>query len=62
MNWDKFTIKAQEAISEAQKKAEESGHQMIENEHVLLALLKTEGRDYRGDIGEAGGEACFPEE
>ncbi len=40
MNWDKFTIKAQEAISEAQKKAEESGHQMIENEHVLLALLR----------------------
>jgi ATP-dependent Clp protease ATP-binding subunit ClpB len=40
MNLDKFTIKAQEAISEAQKKAEEAGHQMIENEHVLFALLK----------------------
>ena len=40
MKWDKFTIKAQEAISEAQKKAEESGHQMIENEHVLSPFLE----------------------
>ncbi|OPY66093.1 MAG: Chaperone protein ClpB 1 [Syntrophorhabdaceae bacterium PtaU1.Bin034] len=40
MRWDKFTVKAQEAISEAQKKAEQSGHQMIENEHLLYALLK----------------------
>ncbi len=39
MNWDKLTIKAQEAISEAQKKAEGSGHQMIENEHLLFTLL-----------------------
>jgi ATP-dependent Clp protease ATP-binding subunit ClpB len=40
MRWDKFTVKAQEAVSEAQKKAEESGHQMIENEHLLFALLQ----------------------
>jgi ATP-dependent Clp protease ATP-binding subunit ClpB len=40
MRWDKFTVKAQDAISEAQKKAEASGHQMIENEHVLYALLQ----------------------
>ncbi len=40
MRWDKFTVKAQDAISEAQRKAEESGHQMIENEHVLYALLQ----------------------
>jgi ATP-dependent Clp protease ATP-binding subunit ClpB len=39
MRWDKFTVKAQDAISEAQKRAEESGHQMIENEHLLHALL-----------------------
>jgi len=39
MNWDKLTIKAQEAISEAQKKAESSRHQMIENEHLLFALI-----------------------
>jgi ATP-dependent Clp protease ATP-binding subunit ClpB len=40
MRWDKFTIKAQEAISEAQKRAEERGHQQIENEHLLDALLQ----------------------
>lgn len=40
MRWDKFTIKAQEAISEAQKRAEEQGHQQIENEHLLYALLQ----------------------
>ena len=39
MNWDKLTIKAQEAISEAQKKAEAYGHQMIESEHLLYALV-----------------------
>jgi ATP-dependent Clp protease ATP-binding subunit ClpB len=39
MRWEKFTIKGQEAIAEAQKKAEELGHQMIEAEHLLYALL-----------------------
>ena len=54
MRWDKFTIKAQEAITEAQKKAEESGHQMIENEHVLLRAAPGKGRDHRIHPGEAG--------
>jgi len=39
MNWEKLTIKAQEAIQEAQKKAESLGHQSIENEHLLFALI-----------------------
>jgi len=39
MNWDKLTIKAQEAVSEAQKKAESLNHQQIENEHLLYALV-----------------------
>ncbi len=39
MNWDKLTIKAQEAISDAQKKAESYDHQMIENEHLLYTLI-----------------------
>ena len=39
MNWEKLTIKAQEAIQEAQKKAESMGHQSIENEHLLFALV-----------------------
>ncbi len=38
MNWDKLTIKAQEAVAEAQKKAEGSGHQMVDGEHLLFAL------------------------
>jgi ATP-dependent Clp protease ATP-binding subunit ClpB len=39
MNWEKLTIKAQEVVSEAQKKAESLGHQQIENEHLLYALV-----------------------
>jgi ATP-dependent Clp protease ATP-binding subunit ClpB len=39
MNWDKLTIKAQEAVSEAQKEAESLNHQQIENEHLLHALV-----------------------
>ncbi len=39
MNGEKLTIKAQEALSEAQKKAESLGHQAIENEHLLYALI-----------------------
>ena len=39
MNWEKLTIKAQEAIAEAQKKAEALNHQMIDGEHLLLSLV-----------------------
>ncbi|MFQ5914990.1 MAG: ATP-dependent chaperone ClpB [Nitrospinota bacterium] len=40
MRLDKFTIKAQEALQAAQSLAEEKGHQTIEPEHLLAALLK----------------------
>ena len=40
MRLDKFTVKAQDAISAAQRNAEESGHQMLENDHLLYALLQ----------------------
>ncbi|MFA6449906.1 MAG: Clp protease N-terminal domain-containing protein, partial [bacterium] len=40
MRLDQFTIKAQEAIAEAQKIAERNGQQQIEKEHALLALLR----------------------
>ncbi|RLE15032.1 type VI secretion system ATPase TssH, partial [Candidatus Aerophobetes bacterium] len=43
MRWDKFTIKAQEAIQEAQEIAEKKNHQEITPEHLLLALLREEG-------------------
>jgi ATP-dependent Clp protease ATP-binding subunit ClpB len=40
MRLDKFTLKAQEAIMEAQNFADQSGHQEIGAEHLLLALIK----------------------
>ena len=43
MNYDKFTIKAQEALSEATTIAQKNDHSQIENEHLLLALLQQEG-------------------
>jgi ATP-dependent Clp protease ATP-binding subunit ClpB len=44
MRFDKFTIKAQEAIQESQNIAEKYDHQQIEPEHILMALtLKQEG-------------------
>lgn len=39
---DKFTIKSQEAIQEAQKIAERKGNQQIDAEHLLWALLDNE--------------------
>jgi ATP-dependent Clp protease ATP-binding subunit ClpB len=39
MNFDKLTIKAQEAIADAQKRAEKNRNQMIENEHLLYSLI-----------------------
>ena len=40
MNFDKFTIKAQDAIALAQQVAVEYDHQQIEPEHLVMALLK----------------------
>ena len=37
---DKFTVRAQEAIAAAQKKAEELHHQQIEPEHIVWGLLQ----------------------
>jgi ATP-dependent Clp protease ATP-binding subunit ClpB len=40
MRFDKFTIKAQEAVQQAQQLAEQCNHQAIEPEHLLLTLLR----------------------
>lgn len=40
MRFDKFTLKSQEAIAEAQSIAERKNHSQIEIEHLLLALLE----------------------
>src|ERR1035437_3262117 len=39
MNPHKLTTKAQEALQSAQAMAQERGHQALEPEHLLLALL-----------------------
>ncbi|MBN1298217.1 MAG: ATP-dependent chaperone ClpB [Actinobacteria bacterium] len=40
MNFDKFTIKVQEALSRAQSIASENGHQSVEDFHLVEALLE----------------------
>ncbi|MBO9361366.1 MAG: ATP-dependent chaperone ClpB [Thermoflexus sp.] len=40
MNLNRYTEKAQEALLEAQRLAEEYRHPVIENEHLLLSLLR----------------------
>src|SRR5215510_4672493 len=39
MRLDKFTLKAQEAVLEAQHRAAEFGNQQVEADHLLLALI-----------------------
>ncbi len=40
MRFDKFTIKSQEALNDCQQIADRFGHQQIEPEHLLLAILE----------------------
>jgi ATP-dependent Clp protease ATP-binding subunit ClpB len=42
MRFDKFTLKVQEAIQEAQTLANSYGHQEIEPEHLLVSFLRQE--------------------
>lgn len=42
MRFDKFTLKVQEALQEAQSLASSFGHQAIEPEHLLLSFLNQE--------------------
>ncbi len=57
MNWEKLTIKAQEAIQETQRNAESLGHQSIENEHLLLALISQKEGIIRPIIEKLGAKA-----
>ncbi len=43
MRLDKLTIKAQDAVQDAQHVADENRQQQVEPEHLLLALLQQEG-------------------
>jgi len=40
MRFDKFTLKVQEAIQDAQSLAAQSGHQALDVEHLFVSLLK----------------------
>ena len=40
MSLEKLTLKAQEALTAAQQLAEERGHQQLDGEHLLVALLR----------------------
>ncbi|HHT9126343.1 MAG TPA: ATP-dependent chaperone ClpB [Candidatus Brocadiia bacterium] len=42
MRFDRFTIKAQEAVQDTQQIAESKGHQQIDTLHLLAALLQQE--------------------
>ena len=42
MRFDKFTLKSQEAVQNAQALAEKSGHQQVDSLHLLAALLGQE--------------------
>ncbi|MDT8347227.1 MAG: Clp protease N-terminal domain-containing protein, partial [Flavobacteriaceae bacterium] len=42
MNFNKFTIKSQEAIQQAQVIAQTNEHPQIENEHLIKALIESD--------------------
>ena len=43
MNYNKLTVKAQEAVAEAQNLARGAGNPEVTPEHLLIALLRQEG-------------------
>src|SRR5260370_36576979 len=43
MNFNKLTVKAQEAVAEAQNLARGAGNPEVTPEHLLIALLRQEG-------------------
>jgi ATP-dependent Clp protease ATP-binding subunit ClpB len=58
MNFEKFTIKAQEALNEAAGLAQKNDHSQIENEHLLLALLQQENGIVTPIIERIAGDAA----
>jgi ATP-dependent Clp protease ATP-binding subunit ClpB len=57
MDYEKFTIKAQEALNEASVIAQKEDHSQVEIEHLLLALLNQEDGIVRPLVEQAGAEA-----
>ncbi|MEW6554374.1 MAG: ATP-dependent chaperone ClpB [Actinomycetota bacterium] len=61
VRFDKFTVKAQEAIADAQGIAGEHHHQFVEVEHLLLALLRQEGGTVPSLLAKLGADAATME-
>jgi ATP-dependent Clp protease ATP-binding subunit ClpB len=57
MRLDKFTVKAQEALQAAQSLADQRGHQTLEPEHLLLALLQQREGVVSPVLGKLGARA-----
>ncbi|MDR2018347.1 MAG: ATP-dependent chaperone ClpB [Syntrophobacterales bacterium] len=57
MNWEKLTIKTQEAIADAQKKAESCSHQMVDGEHLLYSLVAQKEGIVRPILDKLGASA-----
>ena len=56
MRFDKFTLKAQDVIQTAQQLAERFGHQQIEPEHLVMAILEQREGVIPPLIGKIGAE------
>ncbi len=54
MRFDRLTIKAQEAVQEAQREAEKRGHPQIEREHLGIALVDQPEGVVRSLLGKLG--------
>ena len=54
MDYEKYTIKAQEALNEAVSIAQRNDHSQVETEHILKALLEQEGAVVRPVIERIG--------
>ncbi|MDR1374564.1 MAG: ATP-dependent chaperone ClpB [Treponema sp.] len=58
MDYEKFTIKAQEALNEATVIAQREDHAQVETEHILLALLRQEDGIVPPIIERIGGDVA----
>jgi ATP-dependent Clp protease ATP-binding subunit ClpB len=58
MRMDKLTARFQQALNEAQSLAVGLDHQMLEPEHVMVALMDQEGGGMRGLLTKAGAQVA----
>jgi ATP-dependent Clp protease ATP-binding subunit ClpB len=56
MRFDKFTLKAQEVLQTAQQQAEQMGHQQIEPEHLVGAILDQQEGVVPSILGKIGAD------